>query len=175
MLNSKYQIVNSKSAIFPITKQIAHPANPPRTGLNSKSEIVNSKSAIFPITKQIAHPANPPRTGLNSKSEIVKLVLSEAEWIVNRPSSVLGEDPLQIAPFFVQTNPILSAFYPPSVWRAGGFQTLYLTKAYEKNAKFCPPETNPNEPKRTQNEPNFSLVRAPQSQNEPKRTQFIAA
>jgi len=37
------------------------------------------------------------------------------------------------------------------------------------------PKTNPNEPNRTQSKPNFSLVRGPQSQNEPKQTQFIAA
>ncbi|MHC4617288.1 MAG: hypothetical protein ACYTEQ_06000 [Planctomycetota bacterium] len=34
-----------------------------------------------------------------------------------------------------------------SVWRAGGFKTLYLTKAYEKNAKFSPTK---NKPKQTQ-------------------------
>jgi hypothetical protein len=54
---------------------------------------------------------------------------------------------------------------------SGGFKTLYLTKAYEKNAKFSPTKTNPNEPKQTQSDPRFSLTRAPQSQNEPKQTQ----
>jgi hypothetical protein len=43
----------------------------------------------------------------------------------------------------------------------------YLPSRPPKNE----PKTNPNEPKRTQNKPNFWPVRASQSQNEPKRTQ----
>jgi hypothetical protein len=69
-------------------------------------------------------------------------------------------------PFFVQTNPILSA--------SGGFKTLYPTKGYEKNAKFSPTKTNPNEPKQSQSDPRFSLTRAPQSQNERVRLIFLA-
>ena len=68
--------------------------------------------------------------------------------------------------FSCKTNPILSA--------SGGFKTLYLTKAYGKNAKFSGAKANPNKPKQSQSDPHFSLVRGTQSQNEPKQTQSKA-
>ena len=45
-------------------------------GINSKSQIVNTKSETFPMP-------TPAQSVSTTKSEIVKLVLSEAEWIVN--------------------------------------------------------------------------------------------
>ena len=67
-----------------------------------------------------------------------------------------------------KTNPILSAFYPPSVWRAGGLETPYLAKDYEKNAKFSPAKANP---KRTQTNPKQTQFFARQGPPKPKRTQ----
>jgi hypothetical protein len=61
----------------------------------------------------------------------------------------LAEDPLQIAPFFVQTNPISKT---PKITA-----NPVLTESYENKDHFTTDE----------NEPNFSPVRSPQSQNEP--------
>ena len=94
----------------------------------------------------------PAQSVPNSKSEIVNS--KSAKLYFCRESSTNR-------PFFVQTNPILSAFYPPSVWRAGGFKTLYFTKDYGTTA---PPAAPENEPKRTQ-------FFARQEPSKPKRTQ----
>jgi hypothetical protein len=64
---------------------------------------------------------------------------------------------------FVQTNPISKK---PAINAIPFSQTTY-----ENIRPFGRPKTNPNEPKQSQSDPRFSPVMAPQSQNEPKRTQ----
>jgi len=54
-------------------------------------------------------------------------------------------------------------------------QTLFPQRITKIQPLRRHPKTNPNEPKRTQSKPNFWLINAPQSQNEPKRTQLVAA
>ena len=63
-------------------------------------------------------------------------------------------------PFFVQTNPILSA--------SGGFKSLYLTKTYDNIPSFPLPKTNP---KQTQTKPKQTQFFARQGPPKPKRTQ----
>jgi hypothetical protein len=50
--------------------------------------------------------------------------------------------------------------------------TPVFAESYVKNAKFSRVKANPNKPKQSQSDPHFSPVMAPQSQNEPKQTQF---
>jgi hypothetical protein len=69
-------------------------------------------------------------------------------------------------PFFVQTNPISK--------KPENTLTSFMKKGYERNVRFSPTKTNPNEPKQSQSDPHFSPVIAPQSQNEPKQTQSKA-
>ncbi|MHC4156836.1 MAG: hypothetical protein ACYST6_18235, partial [Planctomycetota bacterium] len=81
-------------------------------------------------------------------------------------SSTTVENPLQIAPFLYKRTQ--SQKYPKSP------QPLFLQRLTQTAPDFSPknePKTNPNEPKQSQSDPHFSLVRGTQSQNEPKRTQ----
>jgi hypothetical protein len=77
--------------------------------------------------------------------------------------SIFVENPLQIGPFLYKRT---QSCPPPADSKP------FISQRFTKiKATLRPMKTNPNEPKRTQNEPNFWPVRAPQSQNEPKRTQ----
>jgi hypothetical protein len=91
-------------------------------------------------------PNSLPNIMLHPKADYLSSVLRPLRLYSCRKSSTNR-------PFFVQTNPILSA--------SGGFKTLYLTKTYEKNAKFSPTKTNPKRTQTNPNEPKTNAVFGP--------------
>ena len=105
-----------------------------------------------------AHLANPaPYTQESS----LKHRKSGCLWPARHSTSV--ENPLQIHPFLYKRT---QSCPPPADSKPFIWQRITEIMPLRQD-----PKTNPNEPKRTQNEPNFSLARGPRSQNEPKRTQ----
>ena len=113
--------------------------------------IVNSKSATYRSPKQTAHPS---KNGSRTKGH-------------EPQSSTFVENPLQIAPFMYKRT---QSCPPPADSKPFIPQRVTTMKP-----PLGPMKTNPNEPKRSQNKPNFSPVRGPQSQNKPKQTQSVVS
>ena len=193
MLSSKYQIVNSKSASFPIVypplarrllggsfwraHQTAHPANPTRSVLNTKSEIVNRKldkpahkAAISP------GPPIPPRPTVLCPLPSVLHPLSSYPPTNKTPP----EGPPQFCNLHFDlciflytcressTNRPLFVQTNPILSASGGFKTPYLAKGYENERLPARPKTNP---KRTQTNPKRTQFLARQGPPNPKQTQ----
>jgi hypothetical protein len=118
-------------------------------GSGTKREI----SQVNPIYARIEHP-----DALSSYS--LTLLYAYTPTLFYLLASTPVEYPLQITLLSCKTNPISKA---PKI-----SATSVHRKSYQNKAAF---RTDENEPKRTQNEPNFSPVRGTQSQNEPKQTQ----
>ena len=133
-------------------------ANSTQSVPNSKSEIVNSK-LVKPCHTPTKLPI--PPTSPDIRKNRVSSIQPTRQFGFYRISSTNR-------PLFVQTNPILSAFYPPSVWQAGGLETPYLAKDYGKQDHF---KTGENEPKRTQSNPKQTQFFAHKRPPKPKRTQ----
>jgi hypothetical protein len=146
-------------------------SNPARSVLNRKSEIVNRK-LDKPAYNAPISPGPPTLPILPTRHHIPK---NPASRIEHRPSphqscpesQNVRRITYEFISFLCKTNPISknTQNHRNSSYQKGlqQYSRLRITKNKAK--------TNPNEPKRTQSNPNFSPKNGPQSQNEPKRTQ----
>jgi hypothetical protein len=157
--------------------------SPNPTRYTQESSIGHQESRIA----QTPHPANsnePPTTSHESRvtnhesrATLARRLPAEGGSFWREPRAnvfYFCRESSTNRPFFVQTNPILSA--------SGGFKTLYSTKAYDKTTLFDPTK---NEPKRTQtnpNEPKTNPISGPSgapkaktNPNEPKTNPILSA
>jgi hypothetical protein len=124
-----------------------------------------SREMILPAYKAAISPEPPipPRSPIRATTHQPRTTRHEPRCTMHEPRTTTHE-------------PRTNMQNEPNLVRLRRIQNPLFDKGLRQNkALRQDPKTNPNEPKRTQNEPNFSLVRGPQSQNEPKQTQFVAA
>ena len=158
----------SREMILPAYKPAISPGPPP-------SHTTTSNSATFPIAKQLALLANRPNApriehqASRIEPQASKIGLFMACKVLDkcRESSTNR-------PFFVQTNPILSAFYPPVAGRRIQNPLSYkgLRRKYQILRRKSKPKRTQNKAKRTQF---FASQRPPKpkrTQANPKQTQF---
>jgi hypothetical protein len=125
----------------------------------------SSREMTLPAYKAAISPGPPlsrPTTSNSARLRSVDQLAHLAEPVPIRQYEI-RDTRCQIRTNLCKTNPISKN---PKI-----SATFFQTKGYDNETPFGPTQ---NEPKRTQNEPNFSPLRGPQSQNEPKQTQSKA-
>jgi len=141
MLNSKYQIVNSKSASFPIANQITHPANSIRATRIEYPESFRLASSLFDFCRE---------SSTNSPFFVQTNPISQTAKINANPFSQTTYE--NMCPFGrPKTNP-------------------KQTQTKPKQTQFFAPQ-GPSKPKRTQTNPKQTQFLACQGPPKPKRTQ----